>query len=362
MVNPDTPAAEWVNDAEIPPVPPRGGYRGATRLPAASVHPPGAPPVQTAPPVTPTAGGGALGWIALAVASVFGVIVLIMLGVASPAALTGPVMLAAQLAVIGTVIAAWARPRSRRLGAIATSIVLVLNIGTVGALAATLAPAGEVHRQGAEKSIWVDYPGMKDVSEYEILSQPSLEEATRSTQAVIAELRAELTAELGYDWVHTGTDDRRAERNGYGGESMLVTVTTSPWSTTRPITSIAEKERAVAVMTSVVRDNGIVVSGLLNDPENTPDSDLRETFYGSAEMNDQTVWEFVAIDDDTVTSIYAVIVDLSRDSTGQFRSAREGQTAGTDEPLQGLRIFAWIGPALSEADRDAFVEELSAYP
>ena len=75
----------------------------------------------------------------------------------------------------------------------------------------------------------------------------------------------------------------------------------------------------------------------------------------------QVEWEWYTEDYEGEVWFYAGITDLANDTDGSFRTAREAQTAGTDEPLEGLRLFVIIPEALSESDVEEFRDRMADY-
>jgi hypothetical protein len=337
-----------------PPIPPPGGYRAARRVQA--VAPPGPPA-----PAEPRPRAGALGWAALAAAALLAFVLLVMWAAGATDAIYGVVVLALQLAVLVTVIAAVVSARNRRLGAVAVAIVLLINVGTMGAASALTHQPG-TQQAGPEDDYWAAYPGIRGQGADEILSRTSLEGAQRTADEVMAAIRERLTAEYGFAWVEGRPSDIRAERNGYGGESMLVQFTSERWSTTEPVTDHQLKLDAMATIDEVLAEYGFYQLTPLNDPSSGFDPAYLERFYGGTDPRTQVEWEWYSDDWPGPMRFYANVTDLTHDDDGGFRTAREGQVAGTDEPLEGLRISFLVPEVLSEADVDEFERRMEDYP
>ena len=337
-----------------PPLPPPGGYRSAQRLGAVRV------------PSTPSADEprvrtGALGWIAVSGAGLLGLVLLIMWAVRATDAIYGVVMLALQLAIVVTVIAALVTVRNRTLGAIAVTIVLLLNVGTIGAASALGDRPAITDLADPESDHWAGYPGMKGQTKEEILDRTSLEAAQRTAAEVSEEIRERLTAEFGFAWVQGRASSIRAERNGYGGESMLVEFSSDRWSTTEPVTEHALKLAAMDEIEAVITSHGFYRLAPLNDPATGFDPAYLERFYGSTDTRTQVEWEWYSDDWPGPIRFYANITDLSHDDDGSFRAAREGQVAGTSEPLEGLRVWFLVPEVLSESDVEEFERRMAEY-
>lgn len=353
MVSPLRDRTPYLGGADgAPPLPPPGGYRAAQRVQTVE------PPTEPAEPRRRT---GALGWSALVAASVFGLVLLIMWAAGATQAIYGLVTLTLQLAVVVTVVAALVSARNRRFGAIAVTIVLLVNIGTIGAASALVSHPGTGTTDPTD-DYWAAYPGIKGQTADEILARTSLESTQETAADVMAEIRQRLTAQFGFAWVEGRGSDIRAERNGYGGESMLVQYTSERWSTTEPVTDHQLKLDAMRVIDEVLADYGFYALVPLNDPSTGFDPAYLERFYGSTDPRTQVEWEWYSDDWPGPMRFYANVTDLTHDDDGGFRTAREGQVAGTDEPLEGLRISFLVPEVLSEHDVDEFTRRMADYP
>ena len=343
-------------------MPPPGGYRGASRL----IPTPVSPTVATMPPDAPPPKSrlGLLGWVALGVAIVVALVLLIQLAIGATDAIYSTTMLVRQRVALGVVVAAVTTASGRRIGVIALTIVLVLNVGTVGALAAlrTSASGSYAGEKTEEQKFWEAFPGVKDVPSSETLAQPSLEQTRLDADAVMAEIRTALSAVFGYTWIEGAGESTRPERNGYGGESMLVEFWSQTWATVEPITDLDQKYAVMAVIDGVIEQHGFWGIISFNDPSSGLDPSILERMYGSADPAKQPLWEWYSNNDPGVMHLYAGITDLSLDATGEFLAARQAQTDGTTEPLEGLTISVLASQMLSDADRVAFETAIAQYP
>ncbi len=66
--------------------------------------------------------------------------------------------------------------------------------------------------------------------------------------------------------MQVGDEDLRPERNGYGGESMLVEFTSASWATVEPIQDYERKLEVMAAISEVVTDHGLWSLYSFNDP------------------------------------------------------------------------------------------------
>lgn len=344
-----------------PPLPPPGGYRGARRVPGrdGGAVPAGAAALGAAPRVRPNA----FAWIALAVATAFALALVVLLALGATDAIYGATVVALQLVVVGVIAAALATRRARSLGAAALAVTLLLNVGTVGALSAmrTSAEGGYAGTQTEEERRLEAYPGIKDEPASVTLGRPSLEEMRATSEALSAEIRSELTARYGFTWTEAPPEDLRPERNGYGGESMLVRYTSTTWSTNEPVTGYELKSGVMAAIDHVLSRHQWFLMIAFNDPRSGMDPTILEKFYGSDDPATQVAWEWYTEDPSGDLSFYATMTDLADDTTGSWRSDREAQHAQTGEPLEGLQISFSAERLLSTADRDEFEKRMAEY-
>ncbi len=346
-----------------PPVPPPGGYRGARREAFGSTPSPTV--VSTAPPEEPKKPANALGWIALTVSILFALILLGTLLAGGTDIIYGVTMLTLQLVVVAVIVAALFSARGRTLGAIALVVTVLFNVATVGGMSALQTSASgnyEGTKTAAQKHAEA-YPAIKGTDPQQTLSQQSLEEVRAQADAMFADVRARLTEEFGYSWTPVGDEDLRPERNGYGGESMLVEYTSASWATNEPIQDYDRKLEVMAVISEVVVDHGLWDLYSFNDPMMSGiDPGMIAKLYGSDDPRAQTTWEYYTENFPDPLRFYATINDLSNDRDGGFRAAREAQNARTGEPLEGLQLTVIASGVLSEADREEFQTRLQEYP
>ncbi len=399
MVERSDPPRYVSDSAGAPPLPPPGGYRGARRSLLGQVPLPvpvsgslsedaqrprrnadrdetGFPaedrvsspsslalrPRSTTPAEAPKK--SPLGWIALGAVILFAVVMLILLAVGNADAFFGATMLVLQLVVLGLVIAALATRGGRVLGAAALTVALVLNVGTLGALSAVrVAATGSYagHKTDKQK-LWEAYPGIKDKDPNSFLNQQSLEQLQGLGDETMSDVRAQLTAKYGFTWVKVGDAQERPERNGYGGESMLVRYTSPVWATTQPVTGYAHKLEVMQTVESIIEQHGWRGMVAFNDPSSGVDPSVISKMYGGATPETQVDWEWFSDDEPDPGWFYATMTDLANDKTGDYRASREQTSQRTGEPLEGLQLAVVGRYMLSETKVDAFTKALTKYP
>lgn len=363
--------ARYVAGTEgAPPVPPPGGYRNARRQAGpVTTQVPGAPAASATATASEVSAAerkpaNALGWSALIVGILFALILLITMAVGATDALYGVTMLALQLVVVAVIIGALFSSRGRRFAVIALAITLVFNVATVGGIGAlqTSASGSYDGMKTDEQKHEEAYPGIKDTDPQDALNQQSLEEVRAEADALFADIRERITAEYGYEWVKVGDEDLRPERNGYGGESMLIEYTSVGWATTEPIHGYSLKLDVMNTIDQVVAEHGMPPLYSFNGEYSGLDPSVIAKLYGSEDPSRQHTWEYYTDNYPDPTRLYANIYDLSNDPTGDFLTNREAQSARTGEPLEGLQMVVIASAVLSEADRAEFEEKLKDYP
>lgn len=363
--------ARYVAGSEgAPPMPPPGGYRNARRQAGPIVQQPFGVPAATATATAaevafePKKPANALGWAALVVSILFAVILLITLAVGATDTLYGVTMLALQLVVVALLVGTLFTARGRTLALVGLAIALVFNVATVGGIGAlqTSASGGYDGMKTEEQKHEEAYPGIKGTDPQDALQQQSLEEVRSEADALFTEIRERITAEYGYEWVQVGEEDLRPERNGYGGESMLIEYTSVGWATTEPIQDYGLKLDVMNTIDSIVAEHGLPPLYSFNDEYSGIDPSMIAKLYGSEDPREQHTWEYYTDNYPDPMRLYANIYDLSNDPTGDFLKTREAQNARTGEPLEGLQMVVIASAVLSEADRAEFEEKLQDYP
>lgn len=361
MVTSSRDSSAYLGGVEgAPPLPPPGGYRAAQRV--RTLGGPGPAPMQRpTAQEAPRERAGVLGWSTVVVAGLLGLVLLVMWAVRATDAIYGVVMLTLQLVVVLMVIAALVSARNRALGSIALTLVLLLNVGTMGAASALRETPATAAGADPETDRWVAYPGMKGQSRTDILDRTSLEQAERTSATIMKAMRERLSSEFGFDWVQGRGSSIRHERNGYGGQSMLVEFSSERWATTEPVTDYSLKLAAMSAIDEVLSDHGFYRLVSFNDPSSGFDPAYLERFYGSTDVRTQREWEWFSDDWPGPIRFYATLTDLTHDDDGTFRTAREAVVAGTSEPVEGLRLWFYVPEVLSEADVEEFERRMDEY-
>lgn len=358
------------NTAGAPPVPPPGGYRGASRqitewreassaaeAEAAALAGPAAPAPKRAP-------AGWFAWATLGLAAVFALTLLgLLLWGSGTQPFFGLNLGLLQLVVLALVLAAVVARRSRRVGIIALALTLLVNTMTVGSLSAiNAAAAGDYSElKSHQQRLWEAYPGRKDTPAKEVLAQPSLEELRAEAELIAGEVRTALSEEHGLTWAEPGEERLRPARNGYGGESMLQDFSAAGWGTNEAVSDLATKRAVIATVDRVIAAHGLSRLGGLNEPSSGLDEDTLTRFFGSADPATQAEWQYYSDTHRSPLTLYVTIMDLTNDPSGRFRKQQEANQAKYGSPLEGVSIDFSARGVLSEDRLAAFKQALRPY-
>lgn len=351
-----------------PPVPPPGGYQGARRaqssLDAAAGLAPPSGPVTYADEPPEGKGFNGLGLAAITATVLFSIVLLMVMALGGTDAVYGVTMLVIQLLVIGAVVAALCTRQGRMLGAFALAVTLVFNVATVGAFSAVRSAATHAYdgTTSAEQKHKQAYPGVKGVSNDEVLQGPSLDEVQTDGDELMAAVRQRLSERFGFTWVRSGSPDISPERNGYGGESMLRKYSSTTWTTEQPVQNNARKREVMRVVDQVLIERGQSPLYALNELDMGLSPDMMAKLYGSSDPARQHTWEYYGDTYPEPLRFYVHAYDLSQDPTGEFRQQREAIRQQFGEPLEGIQLNIFARRVLPESDRDAFKEKLRDYP
>lgn len=354
------------NTNGAPPLPPPGGYRGSSRAAQVTSYRDAAlaERVETATIERSRHKFHWAGWIALSTAVLFA---LVLGGIAltgTSNTLFSTTVFVVQLLVIAAVIAALAIKRARTLGIAALTIALLVNVATVGSASALqVASSGSyVHERSPAQQHEHAFPGVEGHEADEILLQPSLEEEREKIAELFQAVRGELSREYGVTWTQVTDESTRHMRNGRGGESMLYTASFAGWMTNEPIHDLDLKYAMFGTAADVVWAHGFDIPYAFNLDDGTIPPSQMENLYGGLVPEEQVLWSQATWEGwSTPTVVYLDLLDLSRDTTGDFTRGAEGSRARPGDPIEGFRLAAISEPLLKQADRAEFVERMRDY-
>lgn len=204
---------------------------------------------------------------------------------------------------------------------------------------------------------WSRFPGVPQVSTDQILRNETVEQLSARVDAAMADIRAALAEEFGFDWVRKGEDEVVRESNRFRGTSLLNTYDSATWQTTQTLRSEADKKNSIAIVTKIMAEHGFGNPELENiqGPEGVPD-------FGGFTLADQGRWVLSGAPPQVSRgSLQFTILDLSQDRTGVLAA----------ESAQAVAAFGWEPEYVSiayhgdfmlrEADRVEFERRAEIY-
>lgn len=349
------------NDDGAPPLPPKGGYRGAKRAKSPEL-PAGAPVPTRTPEESKALKRKWIGIGSFVAAIIFGVVLLIVMVSGGSHALYTFNMLALQFAVLALILVALVSPGARAWGSAALAVTLVANIATIGAAGAlTSAQTGNYENLKTDKQkFWEKYPGIKGDDASYVLQGPTVEELRTESETVSQQIKDRLSTDFGFTWATPAAEMERPIRNGYGGESWFFTYTSEKNMTNEAVHGEVDKLAVLAAINDVVANTEYGELYAMNEPGYRSD-DVLEQIYGSADPAEQVIWEYYSSSWETPLAMYVTFVDLSKDETGKFRTERESWQQKSGEQLEGVSIYFVSTATISEDDIDAFETLMKDY-
>lgn len=204
---------------------------------------------------------------------------------------------------------------------------------------------------------WSRFPGVPQVSTDQILQNETIEELEPRVDAAMADIREAITAEFGFEWVAKGGPVTERVSNRYHGTSLLNTWDSVTWQTTATLRDRADKDRAVAIVTKIMKDHGFGEPALENvdGPAGIQD-------FGGFTLDDQGRWVLAGLPPEVSRgSLQFTILDLSQDRTGILRAASDAAVAELGWEPEYLSVAYHGDFMLSEADRAEFERRAERY-
>jgi hypothetical protein len=227
----------------------------------------------------------------------------------------------------------------------------------VAAVSCTLAGIALAQAFSPPAEPWSRFPGVPQFSTDQILANQTIEELSPRVDAAMADIREAITAEFGFDWVAKGTDVVARESNRFRGTSMLNTYDSVTWQTKQTLRSKADKNRALAIVTAIMKRHGFGSPALLNIPG--PDG-MQD--FGEFTLEDQGRWVLAGPPPEVSRgSLQFTILDLDHDRTGLLRAESDAAVASLGWEPEYLSIAYHGDFMLSEADRAEFERRAEIY-
>jgi hypothetical protein len=218
---------------------------------------------------------------------------------------------------------------------------------------------------GTERTVhWRDYPGVADIDSQEVLDGPSAEEAYAAAEAMVAEMRAAITAEFGLEWADPPPRDEAFSpfhdnvQNWYGGTSMLTTINAEGSSTTSVPTTWEDKQRLLDIVARIAADHGYSAPVLDTEGAQWTDEDMLRDLGGTTPETQAIVGG--SLHGPTGQWVFFVFQDMSKDLDG---SIAERLSPSTDAgwPLNTFSIGYGANGLLHQGDEAEFERRLQPF-
>ncbi len=232
-----------------------------------------------------------------------------------------------------------------------------LIFACVAVVASSFAAVGLGQAFAPPPEPWSKFPGVPQVSTDQVLSNQTVDQLEPRVDAAMADVRAALTAEFGFDWVPKGKAVVEYESNRYHGTSLLNTYDSVNWQTTTTLRSIADKKRAVATVTKIMEAHGFGSPQL----QNVVGADGLQEF-GDFTLKQQGRW-VLAGQPPRVSrgSLELTIFDLSHDRVGVLAAASKKAVVANGWEPEYVSIAYHGGFMLKAADRAEFERRSALY-
>lgn len=239
----------------------------------------------------------------------------------------------------------------RRSPRIALVVVAILALAGVG--------AGIFFAAGATN--WSAYPGSADRDDADVLAGPSLEAVVADSEAMLKEYRDALTEKYGMTWTEVIPDSEVHDFNGYGGDSMLYSYSSSYWQGEVVVDDPGARQVIQDTFATVTGDHGggdlVVWNDLLTD-----DTKYNKQAFGAAAKPDQAYWQLTNSVGDPLTGLYVAsdVFDQNLPTDPSFSGANTFQAPEHDNSLV-VTVDASARALLSEKDRAAYQKAIEPY-
>jgi hypothetical protein len=243
-------------------------------------------------------------------------------------------------------------------------VVLVLGISAVATVSSVVAGDPVADPPISDPVItdeWTTYPGNAYVDSADVFDDPSKETIVQQANAFVDEYKAALTEEFGVTWTQNYPEYLAIASNGYGGDSMLYDFDSVEWQGTVALDDPGARERAYEIFDALLTTYGALDQWLSNDLYDD-DPDASKSQFGAEKLDDQPMWTFYGTD-------LIVTGSTARGRVFDSNLARDPSFEGDiwfeleDVPSGSLVVTVSYSAynLLSETDRDEFSDRLSQY-
>ena len=204
---------------------------------------------------------------------------------------------------------------------------------------------------------WSKFPGVPQVSTDQVLANQTVDQLEPRVDAAMADVRAALTREFGFEWVPKGKTVVEYESNRYHGTSLLNTYDSVNWQSTTTLRSMPDKKRAVAIVTKIMTDNGFGSPELQN--MTGPDG-LGQ--FGGFTLDQQGRWVLSGQPRQVSRgSLDFTILDLTHDRTGVLAARSQTDVAQLGWEPEYVSIAYHGDFMLKQSDRAEFERRAAIY-
>lgn len=173
----------------------------------------------------------------------------------------------------------------------------------------------------------------------------------------MAEIRAEITAEFGFEWVLVSKSTKTRESNRYHGQSLLYEWMSDDWQTIGTLRDPADKQKAVAIAKKVMKKYGFTDPDLQNF-----EGRFAVYQFGGFTLNDQGLWSLAGKPAEVSRGdLYFQILDLNHDHTKDLTKQSQANVQNLGWQPEYLSVFYSGDFMLSEVDKAEFEKRAEPY-
>lgn len=219
---------------------------------------------------------------------------------------------------------------------------------------------------GGKRTVyWREYPGIAGLDADDLLDGPSVDEGYAAGTAMVADMRAALTAEFGLEWA---PDPNEREGNGpffervanrFGGTSLLTTINAPVSQSTSVPSTWTEKQRVIEIIGDVAANYDFGAPVLVDEIDSTLTVEDRIRDWGGATPETQVIVSGM-VEGPTGQWLWFSLQDLSNDLDGRF-AERLGSSIEHGWEPNTVTIGYGANGLLPDEHREEFERRLEAF-
>lgn len=242
---------------------------------------------------------------------------------------------------------------------VVAALVVAVPVGFVASLAVRNA-IGVVTVDGNRTLYWREFPGVAGIDAGAVLAGPTVGQAYRDGEAMVAEMRAAITAEFGMHWRGDPAGDKfepfhPAVENGFGGRSMLTRINAPTSQSTSVPSSWEDKQRVIEIIGDIAAAHGYSAPVLDHEREYLTDEDRERDFGGDTPA--EQVFVSGIVEGPVGQWIFFAMQDPSLDVDGRF----EERLSNGDWERASVTLSYGANALMQEGDRDEFERRLEPF-